>query len=248
MIAFAAFVFGTIIGSFLNALSFRWGTGVSIMHGRSRCMRCGHTLATIDLVPVFSYLFLRGRCRYCSSPVSIQYPLVELVGGILSVLVYLRHPEPTMYAFWLLISMVMLFVVVYDMRHTIIPWSCSIFLLVLAVINLVWTGDFSIWMLGGALLALPLLLLSLASAGRWMGWGDGFLELSLGLLLGFTAGFTALLLAFWTGAAVGIALLCFNRGVTMKSEVPFAPFLIAGALISHFFNVDFFQTLPLLFS
>lgn len=80
-----------------------------------------------------------------------------------------------------------------------------------------------------------------------MGWGDSGLELSLGWLLGLTAGLTALVLAFWIGALVGIALIILKKGLTIKSEVPFAPFLVLGALIVHFFHVDFFTTLPLLF-
>jgi prepilin signal peptidase PulO-like enzyme (type II secretory pathway) len=98
----------------------------------------------------------------------------------------------------------------------------------------------------GPILASPLVLLSLVSKGRWMGWGDGPLELSLGFLLGLSAGGTALMLAFWIGAAVGILLMVFKKGLTMKSELPFAPFLVAGALVVHFFHVDFFSTLPFL--
>jgi prepilin signal peptidase PulO-like enzyme (type II secretory pathway) len=102
-------------------------------------------------------------------------------------------------------------------------------------------------LLAGPLLALPLTLISLVSKGRWMGWGDGALELSLGWMLGLTAGGSALMLAFWIGAAVGIAALAAKKGLTMRSELPFAPFLICGALIAFFFHVDFLSSLPLLF-
>lgn len=97
------------------------------------------------------------------------------------------------------------------------------------------------------MLALPLFLISVVSGGRWMGWGDSALELGLGWLLGITAGLTALVLAFWIGAAVGIGLTIARGGYTMKSEVPFAPFLIAGAALALFLDVDIFQTLPVLF-
>ena len=128
----AAAVLGAIIGSFLNALSFRWGTGqgmvwahsTSLRASRSRCMQCGHTLGARDLVPIFSYLFLRGRCRYCRSRVSLQYPLVEAAAALISIVVYLQNPFSIFaYAFWLVVWMTLLFVVVYDLRHTIIPWA-----------------------------------------------------------------------------------------------------------------------------
>lgn len=144
ILAIAAATLGAIIGSFLNALSFRFNTGrgvvwarsTSLRASRSRCMHCGHALSPLDLVPIFSFLFLRGRCRYCEARISLQYPLVEGVAAILGFIVYLTHPEPLAFVFWLLVWMTLLFVVVYDLRHQIIPWSCSIFLIVLALVYL----------------------------------------------------------------------------------------------------------------
>jgi leader peptidase (prepilin peptidase)/N-methyltransferase len=259
--AFAALIFGTIVGSFLNAFSFRFNTGRTLSlfsttsSGRSRCMHCRHVLGALDLVPIVSYLFLRGRCRYCGAKISIQYPLVEATAAALSLLCYLSHPQPLSYAFWLLVWMVLLFIVVYDIRHTVIPWSASGTLAFLAIASLFLNLDSIpqfvfphslMAILAGPLLALPLAGLSLVSMGRWMGWGDGPLELSLGWMLGLTQGITALMLAFWIGAAVGISLIFIKKGLTMKSELPFAPFLVLGAAIVHFFHVDFFTSLPLL--
>ncbi len=243
---------GLIFGSFLNALLFRYNTGRSVIslspaQGRSRCMHCGHTLAAADLIPLLSYVYLNGKCRYCRSHISFQYPAVEAAAAVLSVLVYLQYPEPAQYALGLAVWLTLLFIVVYDLRHQIIPWSASIVLAALVLIQ-VFVFQFSILnLMAGPLLAAPLLLLSLVSRGRWMGWGDGPLELCLGWLLGFTAGLTALFIAFWVGAVVGIALLIFGKGVTIKSEVPFAPFLILGAALSYFLHVDFFQTLTAFF-
>ncbi len=267
----AAALFGVIIGSFLNALSFRFNTGRGFwskqgMGGRSRCMRCGHELAAADLVPLFSYLLLGGKCRYCGSHVSWQYPLVEALAGLLAAGVYILNPAPLSFAFWFVVWMTLLFVSIYDIKHTIIPWSCSLLLLALAFGNLFFSfsslqyGVPSMWMLlAGPLLALPLFLLSLVSMGRWMGWADSVLELSLGALLGLSAGATALMLAFWIGALVGIVLIVLSRlpvyfssradifRYTIKSELPFAPFLILGAALAYFFHVDFFSSLTLFF-
>ncbi|MBY0111116.1 prepilin peptidase, partial [Patescibacteria group bacterium] len=165
---------GLIAGSFLNALSFRFHTGTSIMHGRSRCMRCGHTLSVLDLVPVLSYLFLQGRCRYCGVSISIQYPVVEAVASVLSLGVYLINPTPLAYAFWFFVWMLILFIVVYDIRHTVIPWSCSLLLIALSLGYVFATGGWaSDQLFAGPILAAPLLLVSLISQGLWMGWGDG---------------------------------------------------------------------------
>ena len=246
MFVAAAAILGAIVGSFLNALSFRLGTGRSVLRGRSRCMHCGHGLAAADLVPLFSYLFLRGRCRYCGTRISAQYPAVEAAAAALGAGVALLNPAPLLFVFWLLVWMTLLFVVVYDLRHSIIPWSCSGVLAVLGIVHVYFLG-FSFWSFAaGPALAAPLLLLSLVSGGRWMGWGDGALELGLGWLLGPTAGLSAFIVAFWSGAAVGIAVLVFAKGYTMKSELPFAPFLILGAGVAYFFHVDIFSTLPAL--
>jgi prepilin signal peptidase PulO-like enzyme (type II secretory pathway) len=247
LLATGAGILGAILGSFLNALLFRYNTGRSVLRGRSRCMHCGRTLNALDLVPVLSYLALRGKCRYCHSKVSIQYPLVEIAGVILAALVYLQNPDPFAFALWLAIWMTLLFVFVYDLKHKVIPWEASGLLAALALLHL-WSLGFGSWSLvAGPILAAPLFLLSLVSGGRWMGWGDSALELGLGWMLGVTAGLSAFVFAFWTGAVVGIGLLALSKGITMKSEVPFAPFLIAGAAIAYFCNVDIFQTLPALF-
>ena len=238
-VAFAAGL-GLILGSFLNALLFRFNTGKSALRGRSACVRCGHGLGALDLVPVLSFLSLRGRCRYCRAAISWQYPLVEAGAAALSALTYLQNPDPAWFLYWLAVWLILLFVMVYDLRHKIIPWSASLSLIALAC---VYAWFFGTWW--GVALAAPLLLISLVSGGRWMGWGDGILEVSLGLLLGVTAGLTAMMIAFWTGALVGIALIWAQRSVTMKTEVPFAPFLIFGAWAAYFLHVDLFQALNL---
>ncbi len=244
---------GLIAGSFLNALSFRFNTGTSVLRGRSACMRCGHTLGALDLVPVLSYAFLRGRCRYCRTRISVQYPAVEAAAAAVAVVAYSSSPEPLWFAYWFVVWMTLLFVLVYDLRHKIIPWSASLTLMALSlggVLLGLWGqggGAWGTWW-SGPVLALPLLLLSLISGGRWMGLGDGFLELSVGWLLGLTAGLTALMIAFWSGAVVGLVLLALAKNrYTMKSEVPFAPFLIMGAWCAYALHVDLFSSLPLLF-
>ena len=246
------FGLGAILGSFLNVLLFRFNTGRGA-GGRSACMRCGHTLSPLDLVPIFSYLFLHGRCRYCGVRISPQYPLVESVAGLLSLGVFVLYPWSWWWVLYTLVWLVVLFIVVYDLRHTIIPWSTSITLAVLSLCTIFVPYVVALFshahpvlpwwpFLAGPLLALPLFLLSLVSGGRWMGWGDAPLQLSLGWLLGLSGGATALLLAVWSGAAVGLLLIALSKRVTIRSERPVAPFLAFGALVVCFFHVNFFTT------
>src|SRR3990167_3749855 len=186
MFIFSAAVLGLILGSFLNALLFRFNTGKSVLRGRSRCMHCGHMLAAVDLVPVFSYIYLRAACSYCRSRISWQYPIVEASAAALSVLVYLQNPEPLHYVLGLAVRMTLLFIVVYDLRHQIIPWSASGLLAVLGLGH-VWILGFDIWTLAaGPILAAPLLLISLVSRGRGVGGGDGAPPPGLGGRLGVT--------------------------------------------------------------
>jgi leader peptidase (prepilin peptidase)/N-methyltransferase len=255
-----AALFGAIIGSFLNALLYRFNTGLSIARGRSRCMRCGHTLTFFDLMPIISYLGLRGRCRHCGTRISIQYPLIEGIAALVSVATLLTAPTPLLYVLWFCTWMTLLFILVYDLRHMVIPWSASGTLAALSLVILfLGSGSFvipGIWaLMAGPLCALPLFLISLFSGGRAMGWGDGIVMLPLGWLLGLSAGASALMMAFWIGAILGLLLMLFQflgwKGVrsrlTMSSEIPFAPFLVLGAGIAYFLHVDFFSNLPLLF-
>ncbi|HEY4510787.1 MAG TPA: prepilin peptidase, partial [Candidatus Paceibacterota bacterium] len=122
------FIFGTIIGSFLNAALFRFNTGRTLS-GRSSCVSCGETLSPRDLVPLLSFLFLRGRCRSCKSRISPQYPLVEFAAGILATQCYRLFPDDALFFTLSFLSwMVLLFIMVYDMRHKIIPDFFSILL------------------------------------------------------------------------------------------------------------------------
>lgn len=247
ILAVAVAFLGAILGSFLNALLYRYNTGISVVRGRSKCMRCGHTLHATDLLPILSYIFLQGKCRYCRSHIALQYPLVELAAAALALLLFVQHPAPLEFAYSFLVWLTLLFIFVYDLRHQVIPWSANGLLVLLAIGGLVAFHASPTDWLAGPLLALPLFLLSLVSGGKWMGWGDAPLQLGLGWFLGLWAGLTGLVLAFWAGALVGIVLMLCSSRYTMRSEVPFAPFLIFGAWCAYFLHVDLFSNIPALF-
>lgn len=250
----AAFIFGTLIGSFLNVVVLRFDTGVSISRGRSKCFSCGKALSWRELVPVLSFLSQRGRCAGCGSRISWQYPLVELAGGSAALAAYLfAFPSDDMLgmaAFALSAALLFFYIAiaVYDIRHKIIPdeFSYGAALVALALVGVDWAVygylDLARLAAGPALFAF-FGLFWLASRGRSMGLGDAKLALSVGWALGLWGGIAAVLLSFWIGAVSMLLAMAIQRarskgGLGMKSEIPFGPFIILGFLVSFFFRVD----------
>lgn len=258
LLAAGLFLFGLIIGSFLNVLVLRYGTGRSLS-GRSGCLSCNVPLSPLELVPVLSYLVLGGRCRSCRTRISPQYPLVELATGILF-LASLRLFDFSLLTWPLVGSVVSYFVLVsalvalvaYDIRHQIIPNRfVAAFVFAAFLMHLFYGDPITPFLLAGLVLAAPFAGLWYFSEGRYMGLGDGKLAFGIGVLLGFVQGLSAIIIGFWAGALFGLALIVFSRSkarlslngvpLTMKSEVPFAPFLALGALfvlLTHFSLFD----------
>ncbi len=251
------FIFGLIVGSFLNVVIIRHNTNRSL-GGRSGCMVCQKKLGWYELIPVFSFLFLKGRCKGCQTKISIQYPLVELTTGIIFSLLFVKFQNLFQinpfsfyltFIFYAVAFSLLLMIAVYDLRHKIISDKL---ILIFSILTFLGLFSFSmhgfyihlpmLWQfLAGILLALPFALLWLVSRGAWMGLGDAKLALGLGWLLGLAQGLSGLVLAFWTGALVGIVLLIFSKKYSMKTEIPFAPFLVLGAIIAFFFGLNFFM-------
>jgi len=223
------FLFGTIIGSFLNVVGVRLNSGLSL-GGRSHCHVCRKRLEWWELVPIVSFFALRGRCSRCQAPISSQYPLVELWTGLIFATVPL-----------IFVPVFCLYVViaVYDLRHKVIPDGFVYAAIILATfIHLFFDPhSFLDWMAGPILFAIFAAGWFL-SRGRVIGFGDAKLALSIGLLLGAAEGFSAVVLAFWIGAATGILLVIRRKGITIKSELPFAPFLIVGSSLALLFHLD----------
>lgn len=262
------FILGLIIGSFLNVVIYRYNTGKSIS-GRSGCMSCRKKLKAYELVPVFSYLFLRGKCSGCGTRISIQYPLVELATGLLFWILATHIFDSDTTNYYLLttnylllatIFSILIVICVYDIKHKIIPdglvFAFAILAFVYQLLNLDYSNtDLSFWLniFSGIIFFIPFFLLWLFSEGKLIGLGDGKLVLGIGWMLGFVYGLSAIVLAFWIGALFSISLMLIIRlkgngsHITMKTEIPFAPFLIIGFLIVFFYPIDIFN-LNLLFS
>lgn len=265
------FVFGAIIGSFLNVVILRYNTGFALS-GRSGCLSCGKQLEWYELIPVVSFIFLRGKCRSCESSISWQYPLVEAGTGALFAFTFLSFfnaltvSNISIVAFYLFVISLLVVITVYDIRHTIIPDGLVYAFIAVSFVKLFFT--YSLYELthfphildlfAGPLLFLPFFLLWFVSRGRWMGFGDAKLALGIGFLLGIEGGISAIILAFWIGAVVSLVYILLGRiaesapvkkyalflhlkHLTIKSEIPFAPYLILGTLLVLFFNIDVFH-------
>jgi len=243
------FLFGLTIGSFLNCVIYRLEKKESFLKGRSYCPNCKHILNWQDLIPVFSFLWLQGKCRYCRKSISWQYPMVELVTGLMFLLIFLASRDlaqpdnfllfNTVYL-WILTSLLIV-IFVYDLRHYIIPDSIVYPGIIITVLyrlfeilpQLPLSGWSNLWL--SILPAFVLLAIILFSGGRWMGMGDFKLAILMGLILSWPNILFALFSAFSLGAIIGIGLIAAKKK-GLKSEIPFGPFLITGTFLAIFWG------------
>ncbi len=243
------FFFGLIIGSFLNCVIYRLEKGQSFLSGRSFCPHCKQKLNWQDLIPLLSLFILNGKCRYCHKKISWQYPLVELATGILFILI-MAFMAPMAFtapaaitALWLfLIVSILVIIFVYDLKHylildKVIYPAIAITFIYNSIFNWLY-GSMALWLnsLIAAFIASAFFYsIFLISKGKWMGFGDVVLAFLMGLLLGWPKIFLALFGAFFIGAIIGIGLVIFQKK-TLKSKVPFGPFLVTGTLIALFWG------------
>lgn len=238
------------MGSFLNVVALRWNSGWGL-GGRSACFSCGKALRWWELIPILSFFFLRARCSSCKSKLSWQYPLVEILTGLVFASLYYVFGPTTYYLLLTTVFCLYIVITVYDIRHKIIPdalvYLSIVLAFVLSVLRFISDLESGAWdLVAGPLIFLFFAALWLLSRGRAMGFGDAKLGLSIGLLLGASAGFSAVVLAFWIGTVVTLLYMALIRSpllrggkkLTMKSEIPFAPFLVLGAWVSLVYQLD----------
>jgi prepilin signal peptidase PulO-like enzyme (type II secretory pathway) len=264
---FIIFLLGLIFGSFLDVVASRFHTGKSI-NGRSRCMSCGHTLSWYELFPLLSYVLLRGRCKNCGGKIPTRLLLMEVITASLFVYVYLSVSTPLFLLLGLILVSLLIVASVYDINHMIIPHEFVFVLLFFAVALLLISSGFSTNVLAyvphlfsACVASLFYGSLWLISKGRWIGLGDAKLAFPLALMLSPSGAFSMIVLSFWVGAAVSVMLLLLQRvlqsgkhrlpffgsPLTMKSEVPFAPFVIAAFILVFFEQLDVLALMATLF-
>ncbi|MDB5265558.1 MAG: Leader peptidase (Prepilin peptidase) / N-methyltransferase [Parcubacteria group bacterium] len=234
----AFFILGALCASFTGVVAERLHTGQSWVSGRSRCNSCSAYLDGRDLIPILSWLLWTGKCRQCRARVPGAYALSELSLAIAFAAAYHLFGFSLVLPFFLVALIVLLFIVLYDLRHMIVPTGSSTLLLVLSVIVAVLRAPALqalglVFLVAGAI-AIFFFLLHVCSRGRAMGLGDAPVALALSLLVG-TQAIAGLMFSFWVGALYGIVVLSTRRGgPRMGIEVPFVPFLAIGFLLALF--------------
>lgn len=252
-------VIGLCLGSFVSALAWRLYIrrsidksdldkkalqDTSIIKGRSMCPNCRHVLSPLDLVPVLSWLFLRGKCRYCHKEISWQYPLIELSMSFALLISYIFWPVPVigqeilLFCVWSLILITLMALLVYDFRWLILPNILVIVLAVLVVFKLFLTvyinGDIDLIYgpIAGALALFSIFaLLFYVSKGKWIGGGDVKLSIALGLMSGGLFGAMAILfLSSLLGILVYLPKI-FKKRTIRSIKLPYGPFLILATFI-----------------
>ena len=255
------FIFGLIIGSFLNVVICRLESGEKIINDRSRCPHCRHNLAWRDLIPVLSFIFLKGKCRYCKRPISWQYPMVEIATAIIFILIFnfqfsifnefsiSNFQFLFSLSFYLFVASVFIIIFVYDLKHYIIPdkiiYPAIIVTLGFNLFNnfqfpisnfqSILNSQFSNFLFSAIIAGAFFLSIVIITKGKGMGGGDIKLAFLMGLILGWPLIIVAVFSAFILGSIIGIFLILLGKK-KMKSMVPFGPFLVAGTFIALFWG------------
>lgn len=232
-------ILGLIIGSFLNVCIFRIPKEESISFPPSHCVKCGTKIKLYDLIPIISYIFLKGRCRNCKDKISLKYPIIELITGALFVALYIEFGlNVTLIKFLFLVSLLLVIGIIdFETMDVYFNTICTgiiagvIFMAVGAFFNNFNISYFSNYIIGGAVGGSVISIIILITKG--MGWGDAEICLVAGLFLGFKLTLVMLFLAFVIGGVFGIALLLLK--IKKRSDpIPFGPFIALAGIITVF--------------
>lgn len=243
-------ILGLVVGSFLNAVIYRLHVKVSFMRGRSYCPNCKHDLNAKDLVPLFSFLFLRGKCRYCNKKISWQYPLVEFFTMASFLILYLQFGLNIDFFVYLIFTGFLMVIFVYDLKYylildkvsvpaIIVAFLLSFFVLEIDIVSLLISA-----LIGGGFFLLQFVI----SKGKWIGGGDIRLGVIMGLMLGYPVILVALFIAYILGSVIGVVLIA-GKKKKWKSQVPFGTFLSIATYIAFIvgeYIVEYYQDLFLL--
>ena len=235
-------IVGAVIGSFINVVVVRLRARLTLW-GRSACPECKQRLAPHHLIPVLSWVLLRGRCAYCHKRIHIQYPLVEILMACLAIGAYLQHGlQPGLLELWSLVFDIVFFAVlltlaVFDARWKLLPIEVmTASVVIFAMANVLRHGPSVPSMVIGALVGAVFFGFQVVvSKGRWMGKGDPLLAVLIGTALGWPLSGYALYFTYMGGGLVMLVLWLFGL-VKHGSRVPFAPWLALGAVLATWFG------------
>ena len=229
------FILGTCIGSFLNVCIFRIPKGKSIVFPPSSCMNCGHKLSWWENIPILSYLILRAKCRKCSSAISIQYPIVEFLTGILAFMLFQKYGLTLQFFIYFIFTSALLVITFIDLEHQIIPDIISLPGIAAGLIASIFIPAISIVdsiagiLVGGGTLLAVAWGYYLFTKREGMGGGDVKLLAMIGAFLGWKCIPLVIFLSAAAGSIIGIIIIALNHG-NRRSAIPYGPFLAAGAV------------------
>jgi leader peptidase (prepilin peptidase)/N-methyltransferase len=244
--AVSIFLFGAAIGSFLNVVIHRTPIHESIVTPGSHCPKCDAKIRFYDNAPILSYLILMGRCRYCRSPISIRYPIVELITALIGVGLYWRWGLTPTFGVFFLFSAAMIAVFFIDLDHLIIPDAISLngipIGLAASIVGFIpwmdWRLSLIGFFVGGAILYVPALIYEEIRGVEGLGAGDVKLLAMMGSFIGPMGVFFVLFCSSFTGSIVGLVGILFaRRGAA--SPIPFGPFLAAAGVVYVFLGGRF---------
>lgn len=242
---FLVFILGLFIGSFLNVCIYRIPEGKSVVFPPSSCGSCGHQLNFIDMIPFFGYFIFGGKCRYCKSKYSIQYPMIELLNGLIYVLIFYRYGLTLYMLLYGVISSMLVVISIIDLKTQTIPDGLNLFGFIITVILGIYMfrGTY-LTHLYGFLFGFGLFLI-IAMITNAMGGGDIKLMGVMGLLFGLTGIIFVTFASFIYGAIISIMLIVTKKA-TRKDYIPFGPFIALAAvtyilygneLLTIYFNI-----------
>ena len=238
-IAITIFILGVLIGSFLNVCIYRIPRGEDIVFTSSHCMTCGYQLKGYDLIPVISFIGLRGRCRKCHTKLSVQYPIIELINGVVYVVIYAAIGNKMITILYCLLASALIVLSLIDWKTYEIPFGINIFIGILGIIKVIIDHEHWYLYIGGFFsVSLFLLLLLVLTRGQAMGGGDVKLMAATGLLLGWKLN----LLAFAFGCILGSVIHLFRMKIQGESHrLALGPYLALGVMISVLWGNQFIQ-------
>ncbi|RKD34591.1 prepilin peptidase [Thermohalobacter berrensis] len=231
-----------LIGSFLNVCIYRIPRGKSISYPPSHCPKCDTRLKPLDLIPVISYIFYRGKCRYCGEKISLQYPLIEILTAIIYILLFLKYGLTITFIKYATLSSLLLVISVIDYQHKIIPDKLNIFGLITGFI-FISLYNFKIGLINGTIGLLIggglFLLIAVLTKGA-MGGGDIKLMAVIGLWMGWKYIILISLLSFVFGAIISLLLLLFKIK-DRKDYIPFGPFIALATFVTILYGSEIIQ-------
>lgn len=246
IMALFAFVFGAVVGSFLNVCIYRMPLDQSVVSPGSRCVGCGTAIRWYDNIPVISWLLLRGRCRFCQAPFSFRYPLVELITAVLSLLLFMKYGLSPSYGVMFIFCAALIVITFIDFDHQIIPDELSLPGIVLGFISSFflpepgWISSLLGAVAGWGSLALIFYGYLWLTGREGMGGGDAKLLAMMGAFLGLQAIPFIIFASSLVGTVAGLSIMAVQRK-DRHLAIPFGPYLALGALLYIFVGPQLIQ-------